>query len=166
MVVSQMTRDQGAMPNLLAISQPIGDFNDNSTRLIGPVLNKLEMEHYMLNDTHADDALQQASVHMRCQHGELDEPHPVEAMSCLQYVGFPRQYRRLRNVETDKDLRRKAWMIGEMGAQSLYEGCDTPWTCSSQKCQCEPTRGWTGLTPINLVTLMLTIILEASEPLL
>lgn len=99
----------------------------------------------MVSDTDADDALQQASVGMRCKNGSLDESKPVEAMSCLQYVGFPQQYQKLRKVETDEDLRRKAWNIGEMGAHSFNHDCDSPWTCDSRKCECKPTHGWLGI---------------------
>lgn len=120
--VGQMTRDQGVLPNLLAISQPLDSFSKGYPHLIGPALNQLDMEYYSKLDSNIDDRLKQALLSMKVAEGQLDEKSPVEGLSCLQMVGFPMQYAHLRMGEKNPDVQQKLWNIAEGGLEQLFTG--------------------------------------------
>lgn len=78
------------------------------------------MAHYAYLDSSTDDNAKQYQLGMKLYMGLLDESRPVEAMTCLQMVGFPMQYSRLRKVEEDALLQDKLWEISEKGLAEVY----------------------------------------------
>lgn len=118
--VGQMSRDQGALPNILAVSQSLDSFRKDYPNFIGPALNVLDMERYIQLESPMDDRLKQHELSVKFQTNKLDDSRPVEAMCCLQTVGSPMHYPSLRKVESDPDLQARLWQIAEDGLDQLY----------------------------------------------
>eukprot|EP00929_Paragymnodinium_shiwhaense_P002246 TRINITY_DN102449_c0_g1_i1.p1 TRINITY_DN102449_c0_g1~~TRINITY_DN102449_c0_g1_i1.p1 ORF type:complete len:493 (+),score=96.82 TRINITY_DN102449_c0_g1_i1:96-1574(+) len=118
--VGQLTRDQGVLPNLLAISTPLDQLDNSKPRFFGPALNRFDQDHYGALDAKEDTILKQGALFMKYKTKDLDAFTPVDAVSCLQMVGAPAQYTTLRPVEADKAIREKLWLVGEAGIDAYY----------------------------------------------
>lgn len=118
--VGQMTRDQGCLPNLLAIAQDLDKVNKDYPNFIGPALNRGDMTAFIQLEKGKDDFLKQAQLAVKFGSKLLDDATPVEGMSCGQMVGAPMQYPSLRKVESDVVLQEQLWRIAEQGLKEVY----------------------------------------------
>jgi len=133
--VGQMTRDQGCLPNLLALSLPLDQLNSEAPNFIGPVLDRTAFKYFTEKSLADDYFLKQGSLGFRVGLSLLAENNPLEPLSCLQMDGAPMQYPSVRGVEGDNELQKAMWLQAERGLRQVY---GQPW----QQLNAE----WTGLT--------------------